>query len=825
MAMGESLMFCQVILPLHLPSSFTYRIPEDLLGRVQVGCRVAVQFGKKRIYSGIVCELHDRAPSVRVVKFVLELIDPVPIISEENLSLWQWTADYYACYVGDVMNAALPAAFRLRSETKLLVEETFTGEVGSLSDTEMAVLDFVSKKKTTDIAALSEQMGEKNILPAVNRLIKAKVLATDEQLYDRYTPKTEDYLTLSETCKEEENLKNAVKELEKTKKTALQLETLMRFLSEAKIEGSVRKSDFQKNNSQSAIAGLIAKGILTVERLAFSRLAERQSSARVEDIVLSEEQTECFNHITESLKEKPVCLLHGVTGSGKTEVYIKLIERTLASGGQVLYLLPEIALSVQLISRLEKYFGRDIGVYHSRFSKDERVEIWNKVRSEQEEGGYRLVVGSRSAIFLPFTDLRLIIVDEEHDSGFKQSEPAPRYNARDMAVYLAWTKGLKVVLGSATPSVESYFLSQTEKFGYASLTKRYAGYRLPEIQLADLKQEHRSHSMYSIFSELLYTNIERALKERRQVILFRNLRGFASTLRCEVCGWEARCKNCDVSLTVHRGEGLLKCHYCSHSEPIPTECPECHSHSLRMVGTGSEKLEEEAAKYFPGARVARLDWDTGSKKNAYQRIVDEFASGKIDILCGTQLVSKGFDFSNVGLVGVIDADAMLAYPDFRSYERTFDMLTQLAGRAGRSPLGGKVIIQTFNPYHQVFKDVYSYDYSSMYNSQIVERKLFRYPPFYHLVRISLQCALKETLDEFAENYSQRLRAIFGGRILGPEYPPIAKVRNLYRKELMLKLEREVSYAKAKQEILRLNEEITASYPKKQVRIIVDIDPQ
>lgn len=818
-------MFCQVILPLHLPSSFTYRIPEDLLGKVQVGCRVAVQFGKKRIYSGIVCELHNRVPTLRVVKFVLELIDPVPIISEENLSLWQWTADYYACYVGDVMNAALPAAFRLRSETKLLVEETFTGEVGSLSDTEMEVLDFVSKKKTTDIAALSEQMGEKNILPAVNRLIKAKVLATDEQLYDRYTPKTEDYLTLSETCKEEENLKNAVKELEKTKKTALQLETLMRFLSEAKIEGSVRKSDFQKNNSQSAIAGLIAKGILTVERLAFSRLAERQSSARVEDIVLSEEQTECFNHITESLKEKPVCLLHGVTGSGKTEVYIKLIERTLASGGQVLYLLPEIALSVQLISRLEKYFGRDIGVYHSRFSKDERVEIWNKVRSKQEEGGYRLVVGSRSAIFLPFTDLRLIIVDEEHDSGFKQSEPAPRYNARDMAVYLAWTKGLKVVLGSATPSVESYFLSQTEKFGYAALTKRYAGYRLPEIQLADLKQEHRNHSMYSIFSELLYTNIERALKERRQVILFRNLRGFASTLRCELCGWVAKCKNCDVSLIVHRGEGLLKCHYCSHSEPIPTECPECHSHSLRMVGTGSEKLEEEAARYFPGARVARLDWDTGSKKNAYQRIVDEFASGKIDILCGTQLVSKGFDFSNVGLVGVIDADAMLAYPDFRSYERTFDMLTQLAGRAGRSPLGGKVIIQTFNPYHQVFKDVYSYDYSSMYNSQIVERKLFRYPPFYHLVRISLQCALKETLDEFAENYSQRLRAIFGGRILGPEYPPIAKVRNLYRKELMLKLEREVSYAKAKQEILRLNEEITASYPKKQVRIIVDIDPQ
>ncbi len=818
-------MFCEVILPLHLPSSYTYRIPQDLQGKVAVGCRVAVQFGKKKIYSGLVTELHGRVPKVQSVKYILELIDPQPIISEENLSLWRWIADYYVCYIGDVMCAALPAAFRLRSETKILVATDFTGDESLLSEEEKRILDFVALKKQTNIETLTEYLKDLKVLPLVSKMMTKQILMADEQLYDRYTPKTEDYLVYGTKCQTKEQLQEVVKDLESSKKNVKQLETLMRFASQAGSNAQIKKSDFQKDNSPSTVATLIKKNILAIERLAYSRLNDRQANASIEDIILTQEQEEAVDKITSEWNARPVSLLHGVTGSGKTEVYIKLIEQVLKEGKQVLYLLPEIALSVQLINRLEKYFGSSLGVYHSRFSKDERVEIWNKVRSEDKAKRYNVVIGSRSSIFLPFTDLGLVIVDEEHDSGFKQSEPAPRYNAKDTALYLSHTKGTKVVLGSATPSVESYFQAQTERFNYIKMSKRYADYKLPEIQIADLKQAQRTRSMYSIFSELLYENINETLRRKQQVILFKNLRGWASTIKCEVCDWTAKCNRCDVSLTVHKQTHELKCHYCGEAIPIPTECPNCHSHQLRMVGSGSEKLEEEAKRYFPQARVARLDWDSGRGKDAYQKIVDDFSEGKTDILCGTQLVSKGFDFGNVGLVGVIDADAMLAYPDFRAYERCFALLTQVSGRAGRNPQGGKVIIQTSNPYHQVFKDVYTYNYECMYNNQIVERKLFRYPPFYHLVKISLQCRDTKELDEFAQNYAKRLRQVFGGRILGPEYPPVSKVRNFFIKNIILKLECNLSYAQAKQEIRNLNEEFTASKSKNSIRIIVDVDPQ
>ncbi len=821
--MGE--MFCEVILPLHLPSSFTYRIPQELSGRVGIGCRVAVQFGRKRIYSGLVSEVHNRVPNVQSVKYILELIDSEPIISKENLSLWQWIADYYVCYIGDVMCAALPAAFRLRSETKLLVSADFTGDTEGLSEEELKILNFIGAKKQTDIETLADYMKDLRILPLVSGMMKRQILIADEQLYDRYTPKKENFLVFGENCKTKEQLQNVIKELESSKRNSQQLETLMRFAAKALSNTPVKKSDFQKENSAGTIATLIKKNILAIESLAYSRLQNRLSTCAIDDIVLTDEQSQALNKITYSWNTKPVSLLHGVTGSGKTEVYIKLIEQVLNQDKQVLYLLPEIALSVQLINRLEKYFGSSLGVYHSRFSKDERVEIWNKVKAERKSERYNVIIGSRSSIFLPFTDLGLIIVDEEHDSGFKQSEPAPRYNAKDTALYLAHTKGVKVVLGSATPSVESYFQAQSERFNYVKMSKRYSDYKLPEIQIADLKYYQRTRGMYSVFSELLYQNIVETLAKKQQVILFKNLRGWASTIKCEVCDWTAKCSSCDVTMTVHKQTQELRCHYCGASIPIPNECPNCHSHQLRMVGSGSEKLEEEARRYFPQAKVARLDWDSGREKNAYQRIVDDFSEGKTDILCGTQLVSKGFDFGKVGLVGVIDADAMLAYPDFRSYERCFSLLTQVAGRAGRNPQGGKVIIQTSNPYHQVFKDVYTYDYEQMYNNQIVERKLFRYPPFYHLVKISLQCKDSADLDEFAQSYSQRLKTIFGGRILGPEYPPVSKIRNFFIKNIILKLERNLSYAKAKQEIMRLNEEFTASKAKNHVRIIVDADPQ
>ncbi len=818
-------MFCEVILPLHLPRTFTYRIPTDLQGEVQVGCRVAVQFGRKRIYSALVAEVHERVPHVQSVKFILELIDSEPVISQENLSFWQWIADYYACYIGDVMLAGLPAAFRLKSETKLLVSPDFTGDTTGFSDKELKILNFVAAKKNSDVDKIAAHMGDLHVLPLITALMERQVLIADEQLYDRYSPKTEDYLVFGENCKGNDMLQCRIGELESRKNCASQLETLMRFIVANQKNGFVKRADFQKENSSSSVQSLIKKGILAIERSAYSRLAEKDKTADCDDIILNEEQSKAYNLIVQSWKTKNVCLLCGVTGSGKTEVYIKLIDRMLKDGKQVLYLLPEIALTAHLINRLEKYFGKRVGVYHSRFSKDERVEIWHKVRSKDAEEGYRVIVGSRSSVFLPFSKLGLVIVDEEHDSGFKQTEPAPRYNAKDAAVYLAQKNGIKVLLGSATPSVESYFNAQTERFGYAELTKRYAGYELPEILLADLRQDYKEHRMYSIFSELLYTNVEQTLQSGRQVILFRNLRGFASSLRCDVCGWTAKCPNCDVSLTVHKYDNVLNCHYCGTTFPIVSECPQCGSHSVRMAGSGSERLEEEAKRFFPHASVARMDADSVRNKGAYQKIIDDFGSGKTDILCGTQLVSKGFDFANVGLVGVIDADSMLNYPDFRSYERCFSLLTQLAGRAGRSRQKGRVIIQTFNPFHQVFKDVCACNYKAMYNKQIVERKLFRYPPFYHLLRISLQCKDNKELDGFAECYAQRLRSIFGGRILGPEYPPVSRIRSFYIKNIILKLERTLSYAKAKEAILRLNEEMYASVPKNHIRIITDVDPQ
>ena len=561
-------MFCEVILPLHLPRTFTYRIPTDLQGQVKIGCRVAVQFGNKRIYSALVAELHNRVPRVQSVKFILELIDREAVISQENLSFWQWIADYYACYIGDVMLAGLPAAFRLKSETKLLVSPDFTGDTTGLSDKEIKILNFVAAKKTTDIDKIAVYMDDLHILPIITKLMERQVIIADEQLYDRYSPKTEDYLVFGEECRDKEQLQCRIKELESRKNCASQLETLMRFIVAEQKSGVVKRADFQKDNSPSSVQTLIKKGILAIERSAYSRLAGNRETVDSDTIILNDEQSEAYNIITRSWSTKNVSLLHGVTGSGKTEVYIKLIARMLEEGKQVLYLLPEIALTAHLINRLEKYFGKKVGVYHSRFSKDERVEIWHKVKSEDMAESYRIIIGSRSSIFLPFSNLGLVIVDEEHDSGFKQSEPAPRYNAKDAAVYLAQTKGVKVVLGSATPSVESFFNAQTERFAYAKLTKRYAGYELPEILLADLRQDYKQHSMYSIFSELLYRNIENTLQSGRQVILFRNLRGLASSLRCDVCGWIAKCPNCDVSLTVHKHGGMLNCHYCGETLPV-----------------------------------------------------------------------------------------------------------------------------------------------------------------------------------------------------------------------------------------------------------------
>jgi primosomal protein N' (replication factor Y) len=816
-------LFCQVLLPLHLPSGFTYRIPLELYDKVKVGVRVAVQFGKKKIYSGIVSQIHDRVPEVSSVKYILEIIDSSPIINEKTLSFYDWIASYYMCYVGDVISAGMPALLRLRSESKLVVSEEFSAEVDKLTSRQLEILNIVDEKVSISIDEISNRFSEKGILPEITQMVNEKILAIDEQLEEKYKPKLQPYLVLSSNYENAEHKAELIQTLSSKKNTENQLQTFLLFLSESQGRGIVEKSSFQEKCHKGSLQTLIKKQVFEVKHLVHSRLKEQKSLFDTKDITLSASQQKAFNLILDLWKEKDVTLLHGVTGSGKTEIYIKLIERTIKEGKQVLYILPEIALSIQLLSRLEKYFGDKIGIYHSRFSKEERVEIWNKVKENDKEKRYQIIIGSRASIFLPFSELGLIVVDEEHDGGFKQREPAPRYNARDAAIYLASLHKAKVILGSATPSLETYFNTQIEKYGYVQLNERYLNTPMPIIDMANMREEYINKKNYSIFSSLLYDKISQTLANHQQVILFKNQRGYASNIRCNVCGWVAKCPNCDVSLTYHKHLNTLNCHYCGLNLPLYNECPECHSHSLVQSGNGSEKIEEEILRFFPNARVKRMDLDTTRKKNDYLEIIQDFEKGNIDILCGTQIITKGLDFSNVGLVGVIDADSLLYYPDFRAYERCFDLLTQVAGRAGRLKEKGAVVIQSFNPNHQIFKEVLNYDYASMYKNQIVERKLFSYPPFVYLTKILFQSKDKDVLDSLCQEYSNEIRKIFAQRILGPEYPPIYRVKGMYQKQFILKLEKTISYTQAKKMIMQLNEEILSKREYKQVRVIVDVD--
>lgn len=817
-------LFCQVLLPLHLPSSFTYRIPLELYDKIKVGVRVAVQFGQKKIYSGIVSEIHERVPEVATVKYVLEIIDLEPVITQTTLFFYDWVASYYMCYIGDVITAAMPALLRLRSESKLIVNPEFTAEIDSLTQRQLDILKIVDEKENISIDEVSEKLSQKGILPEITKMVNEKILAIDEQLEEKYKPKLQPYVVLTSEYETAESKAELIQTLSGKKTSENQLQTFLLFLKLSQGRGVVEKNAFQEKNHKSALQTLIKKQVFEIKHLVHSRLKQAKSSFDTSDIKLSFSQQRAFDSILLSWQTFDVTLLHGVTGSGKTEIYIKLIERVISQGRQVLYILPEIALSIQLLSRLEKYFGDKIGIYHSRFSKEERVEIWNKVKDTNKENRYQIIIGSRASIFLPFSDLGLIIVDEEHDNGFKQRESSPRYNARDAAIYLAKLHSSKVLLGSATPCMETYFNAQTEKYGYVQLNERYLNTPMPKIEIANMKEEYINKKNYSIFSSLLYENINQALDNHKQVILFKNQRGYASNVRCEVCGWVAKCPNCDVSLTYHKHSQVLNCHYCGLNLPIYNECPACHSHSLIQTGNGSEKIEEETQRFFPNARIKRMDLDTTRKKNDYLEIIQDFEKGNIDILCGTQIITKGLDFSNVGLVGVIDSDSLLYFPDFRAYEKTFDLLTQVAGRAGRLIEKGKVIIQSFNPNHQIFRDVLNYDYASMYKNQIIERKIFSYPPFVFLTKIIFQSADKEKLDSLCSEYSNQIRKIFAQRILGPEYPPIYKVKGMFQKQFILKLEKTVSYSQAKKLIMQLNEEILSKKEYKNVRVIVDVDP-
>ncbi|MCH3924363.1 MAG: primosomal protein N' [Bacteroidales bacterium] len=822
----DSILFVDVILTLHLPYSYCYRLPQEMNEDIAIGQRVAVQFGSKKIYSGIVVNITDVAPKVKNIKYVIAIIEKEKTVTQKQIDFFKWIAEYYIAYVGDVLTAALPSAFRLKSETVVEISPYFSSDITNLDDTEKDILDLVLNKTKINIEELEAKYEQKNILPIISSMIKKDVLVTDEELYSKYTPKKETYIILNPKYKEDESeLKALFEEFDKKAVFASQRNTLLLYLSLIKDRDSITKTELlSKRCSLSSLTTLLHKDILRKESKIVSRLENREKTQEVSSIVLNEEQTIAYNEIINHWNEKPVSLIYGVTGSGKTEIYIKLIEKIIKEKGQVLYLIPEIAITTQLITRLQQYFGNTIGVYNSKFSTMERAEVWNRVKTDKQNERFNIILGSRSAVFLPFVDLKMVVIDEEHDTSFKQNEPVPHYNGRDCALYLAKMFSAKTILASATPNIESYYLAQQNIYQLLTLKHQYHKLPLPEIQIADMKDCYKYGELYGIFSKLLYDNMIECLKDKKQIIIFQNRRGYAPHLTCNICGYVPKCPNCDVSLVLHKQTRSLNCHYCGYHTDVISSCPDCHSHSLKNVGIGTERIEEEIRMYFPKANVERMDLDTTRTKDAYTKIIEDFSTGKIDILTGTQIVTKGLDFENVGLVGVLDVDSMLHYPDFRSYERVFQILTQVSGRAGRKNTKGKVIIQTFSPYHQAIRDVSEHNYEGMYDSQIVERKLLNFPPFCRMIKITLQHKNREELYEYAKDYAIRLRQIFGFRLFGPQEPTIARLKNLYNQEIWLKIEKQLSYSKVKVKIREMNEEFSAEKNHKNVRINIDVDP-
>ncbi len=816
--------FADVLLPLHLPGTYTYRVPHDYNDDIKVGQRVVVQFGSKRIYSALVRRIHEQVPAYKT-KYLLSILDIEPIVSQRQFELWEWMAQYYMCYPGDVMAVAMPSAFRLSSESYVVVHPEFDGEYSNLNEHEQKVLVALSQQGRMSVEVVSEIVGFQKIMPLLKTMIEKKVILMDEELKQRYKPRMSTWLALGDDYRNEEAQKALFNELEKRATNGKQLMVLLKFMQLShmgRVEVPKKSITDDKALSSAALDTLLRKGVLVANVRAESRLDEVDATTPVDSIVLSDEQQQAFDTLVDS--SKPVNLLHGVTSSGKTEVYIRLIDRTLREGKQVLFLLPEIALTAQIINRLRKYFGTTVGVYHSRFSTNERAEVWQRT-IDPSLHGFQLLVGARSALFLPFHNLGLVIVDEEHDSSYKQNDPAPRYNGRDMAIYLAYLWGARTVLGSATPSLESFFNARSGKYGFAQMSQRYGGIRLPEVLCVDMKTAQHHKEVHGYFSDFLIKHIKEALAAKEQVILFQNRRGFSLRLECDACHWVPECKNCDVSLVYHKVSGSLRCHYCGYSVPVPQECPACRSTSLKMKGFGTERIEDDLAIFFPEARIARMDLDSTVQKNRYLEILSDFEERKIDILVGTQMVTKGLDFDNVSVVGILSADNLISYPDFRSYERAFQLMTQVSGRAGRHGHQGKVIIQTYQPWHQAIRDAMDCDYHRMFDSQITERRVFRYPPYFKMIDITMRHCDKGLLDEAASRFVAKLRQQLGDRVMGPEYPSVPRVRNQYLKKILVRFAVGEPLGEGKQVILKLADELLHDKQLGRLSIIFDVDPQ
>lgn len=823
--MERKTLFTEILLPLPVKGLFTYRVPFELNELIKKGQRVVVQFGRKKIYTGIVFNIHENPPEKYAVKYIISILDINPIVNTKQLQFWQWISSYYMSFLGEVMNTALPSSLKLASETKVKLHPDYKGDISNLNERELFVTEALHSQEKLTITELSEIAGIKKVIPLIKTMIEKEIILIEEELSDPYKPKKETYVELAvELKKEEEKLQEIFEELEK--RAFRQLEILMTFIHLSQSIKEISRPELLKKSkaSYAQLNALVEKGVFKLHEKEISRLDEFNAKEKPADIELTEKQKLAYDEVLSGFEENKVVLLHGVTSSGKTEIYIKLIQEAIEKGKQVLYLLPEIALTTQIINRLRKYFGDKVGVYHSRYGKSEKVEIWNRVNNgNQKDEKYQVIIGPRSALFLPFSDLGLIIVDEEHDNSFKQFDPAPRYNARDSAIYLAGIHKAKAVLGSATPSIESYYNTKEGKYKLVELSERYGGIRMPEIIIADIRAESRYKTMKSHFSSLLLEHMRVALENKKQIILFQNRRGFSLRLECNTCGHIPQCKNCDVTLIYHKFNNQLRCHYCGWTTRIPEKCPACGNSTMLMRGFGTEKVEDELAILFPDPVIKRMDLDTTRKKHAYQQIITDFEQRKIDILVGTQMVTKGLDFDNVSLVGILNADNMLSYPDFRSQERSFQLMAQVSGRAGRKGKRGKVIIQTYNPQHHIIQNVIDHDYLTMYKNEIQERAKYKYPPFFRLILLRLKHKDNQLLNTGARVLAEILREPFGKRVLGPEYPMVSRIKNQYIKTILIKLERTASLHQMKIELQKKIEEFEKIQEFKSVRVQVDVD--
>ncbi|MCQ2226816.1 MAG: primosomal protein N' [Bacteroidales bacterium] len=816
--------YADIILPVPLQQLFTYGIPDEMMDSIRIGSRVVVPFGRSKSYSGIVRHIHQDKPDYEL-KEIQQVVDYEPIVTEDQLKVWDWMSQYYVCSLGEIYRAALPSGLKLESESKLIYNAQFEAE-SPLSDKQEQILNFVETKKICTIGELQQFCKEFNVLPQLKKLLAVDALFISEQLRDSYKPKTESFFGLSDEVIADEKL--FVEHMDKLEKRApKQLEALMMFLQlvgglgKARKGAKVCRTELAAGNVNAQhISELCKKGILALTKEVVSRI-DNDDAELCPPHDLSETQQNAHNEIVDAFGEKEVCLLHGVTSSGKTEIYIHLIAEQIAKGKQVLYLLPEIALTTQITQRLRRHFGSKMCIYHSKFSDAERVEVWNKLLQSTD---CQLILGVRSSVMLPMRNLGLIIVDEEHETSYKQFDPAPRYNARDMALVLGRMMGAKVLLGSATPSYESYVNAKSGKYAYVAMTQRYAGIEMPEIIPVDMLEARKKKQTAGIFSHRLRDAIGTAINAGEQVILFQNRRGFSPYVECNQCAWVPKCQNCDVSLTYHKTTRQLVCHYCSYTIDIPKQCPCCGSPYIEPQGFGTEKIEEEVQTAFPDARIVRMDLDTARTRTAYEKIIGEFEEHKYDILVGTQMISKGLDFERVSVVGVMNADNMLNMPDFRAHERCYQMIAQVSGRAGRHGKRGQVFIQTRQADNPIIDSIVNNDYEGNAERQIEERENYNYPPFVRLMNITIKHKDEYVAQLAAQLAAQRLVGIFGNRVLGPQAPEIKRIATYFMQRIIIKIDKRSSPQKMKDIMMNVMNTLIAEEQFRRVIFSIDVDP-